>query len=140
MKRALRFLPVFFLWTPPAWAGHAVAGARTRSLGGGGDLDISLGRIIISLVICIVIAGLAALLIKQRGGKFDLKAWLARIEPRTGEIRIVETRRLSLHADISVVRHGDREYLLLLQQNNAQILRERAFPQPLDAEQGSPCD
>ncbi|WP_034158867.1 hypothetical protein [Sphingomonas sp. ERG5] len=137
MKLVSRFWPIMLLWASPTLANRAMPG-RSVPLGGGGDLDVSLGRIVVSLVICIVIAVLAALLIKQRSGKIDLKAWLARIEPRAGAIRVVETRRLSVHADISVVQHGEREYLLLLQQNNAQVLRDRPIPPTADG--SLPCD
>ena len=105
----------------------ALAAAPAR-LGGGGELDISLGRIVLSLIICIIIAVLAILLIRQRSGRIDLRALFARIEPRAAHIRIVETRRLSPHADVSVVEHGGREYLLLLQPTAAQVLRERDIP------------
>lgn len=132
MRRVAWFALPTLVMGSPAWA-RTIPGR----LGGGGELDISLGRIIISLVICIVIAALALLLIRQRSGKIDLRAWLSRLEPRADQIRIVETRRLSVHADISVVQHGEREYLLLLQQNNAQVLRDRPLP-PMPGDD-APC-
>ena len=114
----------------------AAAQSHPAHLGGGGDVDVSLGRIIISLVICIIIAGLAILLIRQRSGKIDLASLFARIEPRAREIKVVETRRLSPYADISLVRQGGREYLLILQQGNMQVLRD----EPVAAlVQDSPC-
>ena len=102
----------------------AAAQSRPNHLGGGGEVDVSLGRIIISFVICIIIAGLAILLIRQRTGKIDLATLFAKIEPRAREIKVVETRRLSPHADISLVRQGGREYLLVLQQGSMQVLRD----------------
>ncbi|WEJ98142.1 MAG: flagellar biosynthetic protein FliO [Candidatus Sphingomonas phytovorans] len=123
MSRAFRrcgaVLPLLLL---PAVA-LAQEAARPR-LGGGGAIDISLGRIIVSLIFCIIIAILAILLIRQRSGKMDLAALFARIEPRAGAIRVVETRRLSPHADICVVEHRETEYLLVVQQGSVQVLRE----------------
>ncbi|PTS90555.1 hypothetical protein DBR17_01135 [Sphingomonas sp. HMWF008] len=99
--------------------------AAQPRLGGGGDVDVSLGRIVIALVICIIIAVLAILLIRQRGGKLDLPRLFAQLEPRPREIQVIETRRLNPHSDICLVRHADREYLLVLQHGSTQILRER---------------
>lgn len=101
------------------------ARAAAPRLGGGGDVDVSLGRIVIAFVICIIVAVLAILLIRQRGGKVDLARLFARLEPRAREIEVIETRRLNPHSDICLVRHDDREYLLVLQQGATQILRER---------------
>lgn len=95
-------------------------------LGSGGALDISLGRIIASLVICIIVAVLAILLIRQRGGKGDLAMLFVRIQPRARLIEVVETVRLSPHADICLVRHDGRDYLLVVQQGAMQILRDES--------------
>lgn len=93
-------------------------------LGGGGDLDVSLGRIVAALVVSIIVAVLAALLIRQRRGRSDLRTLFARFELRPRAIEVVETRRLSPHADICVVRHGGRQYLLLLMAGASQLLSE----------------
>ncbi len=106
-------------------------------LGGGQPLEVSLGRIVAALVICIIIAVLAALLIRQRAGKLDLYALFGRLQSRPRAIEVVETRRLSPHADICVVRHSGREYLLLLLAGNARILSEQ--PIDLKAEAEVPC-
>lgn len=98
--------------------------AAQPHLGGGGSLDISLGRIIASLVICIIVAVLAILLIRQRSGRGDLSAMFARLQPQVRAIEVVETRRLSPHADICLVRHCGRDYLLVLQQGSMQVLRD----------------
>jgi flagellar biogenesis protein FliO len=110
------------------------AQSRAAHLGGSeGTIGVSLGRIVISLVICIIIAALAILLIRQRGGQVDLAAIFSKIEPRTREIQVVETRRLNPHADICLVRQGGREYLLVLQQGNIAVLRDQpAGPQAHD--------
>jgi hypothetical protein len=110
------------------------AGGR---LGGGQPLEVSLGRIVAALVICIIIAVLAVLLIRQRAGKVDLYALFGRLQARPRAIEVVETRRLSPHADLCVVRHSGREYLLLLLAGNARILSEEPVPAGPEAE--APC-
>ena len=100
--------------------------AQAGRLGGGQPLEVSLGRIVSALVICIIIAILAVLLIRQRSGRIDLQAWFGRLQVRPRSIEVVETRRLSPHADICLVRSSGREYLLLLLAGSAQVLREGA--------------
>lgn len=113
------------------------AGAQNAAqphLGGGGSLDVSLGRIIASLVICIIVAVLAILLIRQRGGRGDLAAMFARLQPQARAIEVIETRRLNPHADICLVRHAGRDYLLVLQAGSMQVLRDEPM-----ADGGAPC-
>ena len=117
-----------------AWLAASPALAGAGRLGGGQPLEVSLGRIVSALVICIIIAVLAVLLIRQRAGKVDLHALFGRFQVRPRAIEVVETRRLSPHADICVVRHAGREYLLLLLAGNARILREEPV-----AEAEVPC-
>ncbi|HEY0148112.1 MAG TPA: hypothetical protein VGB70_03835 [Allosphingosinicella sp.] len=104
----------------------APALAAPGRLGGGEQLGVSLGRIVGALIVCIVIAVLAALLLRQRSGRMDLRAVFQRLSPRTPAIDVVETRRLSPNADICIVRHDGREYLLLLLAGGAQVLNEQA--------------
>lgn len=113
-------------------ASPALAGGGR--LGGGQPLEVSLGRIVSALVICIIIAVLAVLLIRQRRGKIDLQVFLGRFQMRSRAVEVVETRRLSQNADICLVRHGGREYLLLLLAGDARILSERAVEAQTDAE------
>lgn len=96
-------------------------------LGGGQPLEVSLGRIVSALVICIIVAVLAILLVRQRSGKIDLQAFFGRLHVRPRAVEVVETRRLSPNADICVVRHREREYLLLLLAGDARILSEQAL-------------
>lgn len=98
-----------------------VAAAATR-LGGGGAPDIPVARIVLAFLLCIAVAALAILLLRQRGAPL---AWRRRLGDAGGAIEIGEVRRLTLHADIGVVRHGGREYLLLVQAGAASVLRER---------------
>lgn len=98
-----------------------VAAAAATRLGGGGAPDIPVARIVLAFLLCIALAGLAILLLRQRGAPL---AW-RRIGEARGAIEIGEVRRLTLHADIGVVRHAGREYLLLVQAGAASVLHER---------------
>jgi hypothetical protein len=87
------------------------SGAR---LGGGGAVEVPLLRIAGAFVACVLVAGLAILLLRQRLGRgtaFTLRGG-ARTAPA---IDLVEMRRLGVHGDVAVVRHRDREYLLVVQ-------------------------
>lgn len=105
-------------------AGAALAAPANASaaLGGGEDLHVSLWRIVVALLVAVVLAVLAALLIRKRGGRIDSAALFGRVRLRQRAIEVVETRRLSPHADICLVRHGQREYLLLLGTGHGQVL------------------
>lgn len=98
---------------------------------GGGGVDIPVGRILISLVACLMIAALAILLLRQKGGK-DFRLTLGRLSARRGAIDVIEARRLSLHGDVCLVRHDGREYLLLVQAGDSRVLRERDVPASAD--------
>jgi hypothetical protein len=104
--------------------------ALANALGGGEPLQVSLGRIVAALVVSIIVAALAILLVRQRSGKLDLAAWFGRLEVRARAIKVIETRRLSQHADLCLVRHGGREYLLLLMAGDARVLRESEAEAP----------
>lgn len=100
----------------------------TGRLGGGGAVAIPFGRIAVAFLMCALIAVLAILLIRQRTGRGDVAGWLRSASPRRGAIEVVEVRRLTMHADIGLVRHGGREYLLVLQAGRTSVLREIETP------------
>jgi hypothetical protein len=100
----------------------APAYANAVRLGGGEDLHVSLWRIIAALLIAIVLVVLAALLIRQRAGKLDLATLVGRVRVRPRGIDVVETRRLSPHADACLLRYRGREYLLLVGASHGRVL------------------
>lgn len=101
----------------------ALAAAPAR-LGGGGTLDVSLGRIVSALVFCTLIAVAAALLAKRGGGRIDWHAprrWgAARVRRR---IDVIESRRISMHADLCLFRCDDEEFVVLSSATGQQVLR-----------------
>lgn len=122
LSSALRNVCVlpFLTIAAPALAG----GGR---LGGGGALNISLTRIVLALVLCSMVAFLAALLIKKNGGKLDLKSFRAMVirSPATARrIEVIETRRVSQYADVCLLRCDGQEYLILCAANQQTVLRE----------------
>lgn len=122
-------------------AGTVPAAAADGGLGGGEGMSVSLWRIVLALLVCIMLALVAAVVLRRTGtsaaagiggrllGKFPL---------RRPSIQVVETRRLSQHADVTLVRHGDREYLLLLFAGGSRLLRASPVQPPEPAE--PPCE
>lgn len=114
------------VWSLPFLLIVQPAFAHGGRLGGGGDLGISLTRIVMALLLCLMLAVLAALLLKRGGGKVDLSAirrLVVRL-PVERRIDIVETRRVSQHADICLLRCDGREYLILCAAQQQTVLRE----------------
>lgn len=107
--------------------------AHAGRLGGGGDLGISLTRIVTALLLCVMLAVLAALLLKRNGGKVDLTAirrLIVRL-PAQRRIDVVETRRVSQHADVCLLRCDGREYLILCAAQQQTVLREGEIAEPV---------
>lgn len=94
-----------------------LAAAPTR-LGGGAALDVSLTRIVVALLVCLALAVLAAVLVKRGGGRLTLPN---RAERR---IAVIESRRISPHADLCLLRCDGREYMILSSATGQQVLRE----------------
>ena len=110
------------------------ASAQAGKLGGGGTLDISLTRIVMALLLCLMLAALAALALKRSGGRVDLTQMrrLFTALPAERRIDVVETRRVSQHADVCLLRCDGREYLILCAQQQQTVLRESACPAALE--------
>jgi hypothetical protein len=108
-------------------------GSPHRLGGGGGGVEVSLTRIIMALVLGTMLAVLAALLIRRSGGRPDLKA-LRRVFtnlPSMRRIQVMESRRVSQHADLCLVRCDGTEYLILTSAQQQQIVRTTALPDAL---------
>lgn len=95
--------------------------------GGGGGVDVSLTRVISALVLCLMLAALAILLLKRNGGKVDLprlSGLFARVPVAARRIDVIETRRVSQHAEICLLRCDGRDYLILCSAQQQQVLRD----------------
>ncbi|WP_109807738.1 hypothetical protein [Sphingosinithalassobacter portus] len=100
--------------------------AAAQRLGGGHAPDISIVRILGALFVCLLLAGAVALVLKRGGGRIDLAAMRGLVSTKTvpQRIEIIETRRISQHADICVFRCDSREYLVLSSAREQRVLRE----------------
>lgn len=107
-----------------------VALAHPGRLGGGGSLDLSLTRIVMSLVLCLMLAALAAFALKRSGERIDFKRMRGLIAalPAQRRIDVIETRRISQYADVCLLRCDGREYLVLCAQQQQLVLRETECP------------
>ena len=111
----------------------APALAAPGRLGGGGGLTVSLNRLILSLLFCLGLAVIAAVLLKRSGGRLELPRWrpaatgLA-LKPPVRRLQVIESRRISPHADLCLVRCDDRDYLILSSAAQQQVIHtmERA--------------
>ncbi len=99
--------------------------AATPRLAGGGALDISLTRIVLALLLCMAAAVAAVLILKGKGGRLDLSGFraIARVHADR-RIAVLETRRISAHADACLLRCDGIDYLILSSANQQQVLRE----------------
>ena len=116
--------PIRLLVPAAVWMIASAPALASGRLGGGEELGVSLGRIVGALLVCLLVAGLAVLVLRQRAGKGDLHLFAAALKARPRALDVVETRRLSQHADICLIRHAGREYLLLLMAGSARILSD----------------
>lgn len=101
--------------------------AQAGRLGGGGSVDVSLTRIITALILCLMLAALAALLLKRSGGKIDvpaLRGLFAQMPVAPRRIQVIETRRVSQYADVCLLRCDGRDYLILSAQQQQTVLRD----------------
>lgn len=103
-----------------AFAATNPGAAFADPMTGGADIDVF--RIVLSLVVCIFVALFAIFLIRRRGGSFSR---LMRT-PGDGPV-IVETRRISLNAELCRLQWDGREFLLVVSQQGTTVLRERTL-------------
>ena len=116
------------------WSGQAFA--NSARLGGGGGLDLSLTRIVLSLLLCLGIALSLIVLLKRNGGRVNanaLRGLLAKGLPADQRIRVIEARRFSAHADLCLVRCDEVEYVILCSAQQQQVLREQPAVRKIDA-------
>lgn len=106
-------------------ASGTAAAAEPGGLGGGDDVSIPVVRILAAFLFCAGLAYVLVLVLRRRltGSGPSL---LSQLPKRARRIEVLETRRLSPHADISLVREGGQEYLLLLFAGGTQVLRSGA--------------
>jgi len=115
----LRSLALFVAAVPGA--------AEAQRLGTAPPADVSLVRVFLALLVCLIVAVLALFLIRQRmGGRPP--ALLMRLRAPSSRIRLVESRRIGMQAELCIARCDDEEYLLLLAPSGSVMLRHETVP------------
>lgn len=101
--------------------------ASAQQLAGGSSPDISIIRILMAMIICSAAAfGLVVVLRLQRKMPPIPHLNLPGLSfVKVPLIEVLEARRLSPHADISLIRHGNIEYLLLCGASGLQVLNTK---------------
>lgn len=98
--------------------------AHAQRLGGGAGPEISFVRIAAALALCLGAAVALALLISRRGLPKGLGG-LAKLRG-AGRIVVLESRRVSSHAEVCLVRCDGRDYLLASGSGVLRVLSETA--------------
>ncbi len=104
------------------------ASASAEALSTAQPLDLHLGRLIIVLLLCIALA-IAAVFILKRASSAGKPSpfngpWLQKLGRPA--VTILESRRISVHADVCRLAYAGREYLVVVSQGGATVLKEDA--------------
>lgn len=114
--RRMKFWPFLGL-VSAAWSTSAAA----QQLGGQSAPDISVVRVVGSLILCLLIAGLVIIFlrVKTRG---QLPMSFARLVQTSPKIDVREVRRLTVHHSACLMRYQGQEYLLILSPTGSEVL------------------
>lgn len=110
----------------PVWAVLAPGAAHAQQLGGGGSVEISGVRIVLALITCLAVFGLVLVVLRRKSLPTGLAEKLRIGLGVNGRIRTIESRRISPHADLCLVRCDDVEYLLVCTASGVELLERRA--------------
>jgi len=117
----------------PDWvaliANSAAANPGAPGLGGGGALAVDPVRVLAGLGAGILLSLLAALLIaRMKRAPGRAPRWMGLIAPavdQAAQLRILETRRASVHADFCLVSWNGRRYLVAVTPGGASLIDAR---------------
>ncbi len=119
--------PILRVWSAGLVA--CSAPAMAQRLGQGPDLSVSLWRVAGALLLCALVAVAAILAVRRRGGVIGPASLPALFGLRAGRLRnrieVVESRRMSPHANVCLLRCDGREYLVLVSEHRFATLSER---------------
>lgn len=89
-------------------------------------------RLAAGLVLCTLVAIASVLLLKKFSSRAPMQFLaMSRLGLSSGSsLRVLETRRLSLHADACRFVSADREYLVVVSSGSIAVLRETDAPAP----------
>ena len=104
-----------------------------QTLGGGEGPDISIWRVLLALLFCLLVGLLVIWFLhaRQMGGKAASKSLLKKFSladkaTHVREIEIIDMRKLNPHFDACLVRCRGQEYFILLGTQGATILSDSA--------------
>jgi flagellar biogenesis protein FliO len=100
------------------------AAARAQQLGGAASPDVSVVRVFLALLVCLVIAVLAALLLRHRVRGRPGGSLLPRLASANSRIRLIESRRISPQSELVLFESDGTEYLLALGAGGILLLHE----------------
>ncbi|MBN8501787.1 MAG: hypothetical protein J0M19_11610 [Sphingomonadales bacterium] len=99
--------------------------AVAQRLGGADEAGISAVRIIAALVVCLAAAVALIFIVKARGGRRLAAIDFRALTNRSSRIKVVEVRRISSYAEISVIVCDGAEYVILSGPSGQQIIDRR---------------
>lgn len=107
-------------------------GAVAQHLGGARPLEIPFLQIFAGLIVCSLAAFAAALVMQRRAGRtIDLKfrlPWLTQGAPPKRMLRVLDSQRLSPHADVCRFVAYDREYVVIVTSGAITVITDQASP------------
>lgn len=113
--------------------------ASAQQLGGAGTPDLSIVRFLAALFLCFAAALGMALFLRSRQGRQAMPKGLrlATLLRGSGRIEVLESRRVSPHADLCLLRCDDIEYVLLCSPTSAQVLSSKTVKPQAAASDGA---
>lgn len=102
-----------------------------QTLGTGEVPDVPITKILVSLLLSIGLVILVTVFLKRYRTGAGFSSMLNTVRPAgknaARRITIIETRRLSQHADICLLESGDTEYLLVVSASQATVLARHSL-------------
>jgi hypothetical protein len=111
----------------------AGAPALAQQLGGARPVEVPVIQLVAGLALCSLAAFAAIAVMKKRAGAAfpSLFKWKLPGAIPAGSIKVLETHRLSVHADLCRFTAADREYLVIVSAGAVTVLRDE--PLSIDA-------
>lgn len=123
VRRTSALAAILLAGAPPALA---------QQLGGAKPLEIPFLQILAALVVCSLAAFAAAVVLQRRAGRtVDLKfrlPWLTKGPLAKRALRVLDSQRLSPHADVCRFTAYDREYVVIVTAGAITIVSDQASP------------
>jgi hypothetical protein len=105
--------------------------AVAAPLGGAAGVELPILRLVFGFVLCIILAGAAALALRRMGGgRVLLNMKTAFLAPVDREVRVCEQQRLSAHAEIVRLHWSGSDYLVVVSAGGASLIDKRNTKAP----------